>query len=1296
MLFFRGSSAFTAFRMQRLTNRLQSLFNHSFNLIAELSYFVAVSEPLSSSEIRHLENLLSNSQLADIDKTTTPFSLWVVPRVGTISPWSSKATDITKICELSKIKRIEQGIHYYFEGIKRQTLTETQQRSLLKELHDPLTESIFSNPHHVAQIFQDYKPESMIFIDVLKTGINALQTANHALGLALTLDDMHYLEQVYRTLQRNPTDVELMMFAQINSEHCRHKIFNAQWKIDGHEKNNSLFAMIKNTYQKNPDQVIVAYKDNAAVIKSPVMSHFYLNPQDNCYCEVNESAPIVFKVETHNHPTAISPFSGAATGSGGEIRDEAATGRGAYSKAGLCGFSVSHLHIPGFKQPWEITIGKPPQMVSALEIMLQGPIGAAAFNNEFGRPNVCGYFRTLEIKYDETIRGYHKPIMIAGGLGHIRGILATKKEIPVGTKLIVLGGPSMAIGLGGGSASSLTTGERSETLDFASVQRANPEMQRRCQEVINSCWALGGKNPILSIHDVGAGGLSNALPELVYGAKRGAIIDFRHIPNAEPRMSPLELWCNEAQERFVLAIKAEDLKRFQNIAERERCPFAVVGETIAELKFIIKDTEFNNRPVDLPLSILFENTPRLLREAKRQSSKIECFNTDDINLIQALQRVLQFPCVADKSFLITIGDRTVGGMISRDQMVGPWQIPVADVAITCNGYSGYRGVALAVGERTPIAIINSAAAARMAVGEVITNIAAAVIDDIADIVLSANWMAAADFPGEAVALYDAVQAIGLELCPALGISIPVGKDSLSMQAVWKDHDKEQQVISPVSLIISATANVADVRRTLTPQLKTNQGETILLLVDLAKGRQPLGGSVLAQIYQSIGQQSADLDDPQIIKNFFSAIQMLNHQQFILAYHDRSDGGIWTTLCEMAFAGHVGLTITLDALGDDLIAALFCEELGAVIQIRKKDESAVRTILREFSLDDYSHVVGHLNNEDQIRIFRHGKNLYSESRNYLQRLWSETSYRMQTLRDHPECAQQEFDNILDKDDPGLTIKLSYDPNENITAPFINRGVRPRVVVLREQGINGHIEMAAVLHQAGFDSIDGHMSDLIHGRLNLTSFKGLVACGGFSYGDVLGAGRGWAQSILMHSKVRDEFIKFFQRSDTFSLGVCNGCQMFSHLKEIIPGATHWPTFQRNYSEQFEARFSLVEVQPSPSIFFAGMEGSCLPVAVAHGEGLVVFKKENDLAAVNNKGLVTLKYVDHYHQTTERYPFNPNGSVQGITGLTTPDGRVTILMPHPERVFRTVQNSWHPDDWGEYGPWMRFFRNARMWVE
>ena len=1290
MLYLRGRAALSSFRLEKLVAAARTQVPSLSRIHTEEVYFVDVEQRLEASERALLAQLLGEEEAAPPAQGEL---LLVVPRVGTVSPWASKATDIVHNCGLAKVHRIERGIAHYFAFHHGDTL-DAHASVLAALIHDRMTESVLAGLDEAEALFKTAEPAPLETIDLLLGGRAALEDANRRLGLALSDDEMDYLVEGYGQLQRNPSDVELMMFAQANSEHCRHKIFRAGWRIDGVDQAKSLFDMIRNTSVRWPDGILSAYRDNAAVIAGPRAERLFPQPgKEGEYARIREDGHIAIKVETHNHPTAISPFPGAATGAGGEIRDEGATGRGAKPKAGLAGFSVSNLRFPGFEQPWETDHGRPARMRSALDIMLEGPIGAAAFNNEFGRPNLCGYFRTYEERIPGgELRGYHKPIMIAGGIGIIRPQHVDKEKLPPGAQLIVLGGPAMLIGLGGGAASSVTSGASAEDLDFASVQRGNPEMERRCQEVIDRCWQLNDKNPILSIHDVGAGGLSNALPELVNDSGRGARIELRAIPSDDAGMSPMQIWCNEAQERYVLAIKPEDIERFEVICERERCPFAVVGEVTEEQDLVVGDGLFDNTPVDMPLPMLLGKPPQLFRDVHRRPHGKDEFTTAGLDLHDAALRVLRLPAVASKQFLITIGDRSVGGLVVRDQMVGPWQVPVADCAVTVSCFTEHGGEAMAMGERTPVALLHHAASARMAVGEAVTNIAAARIEFIGDVKLSANWMAAAGHPGEDAGLYDAVKAIGMELCPAIDLAIPVGKDSLSMKTVWQQNGERREMTAPLSLIISAFAPVEDVRKTLTPQLRTDCGDTDLILVDLGKGRNRLGGSALAQVYKQLGHHPADLDDAHALRDFFDCIQILNEENLLLAYHDRSDGGLFATVCEMAFAGRVGVDVTLDELGSDPAAALFNEELGAVLQVRHCDTDEVLAALHEANLSKHSHVIGTLNGDDRIVFTLGHKEMLAETRVTLQRAWSETSYRMQALRDNPQCAQQEFDRILDSAHRGLHAELSFDIDDDIAAPYIATGARPRVAVLREQGVNGHVEMAAAFDRAGFAAVDVHMSDILEGRIRLADFQVIAACGGFSYGDVLGAGGGWAKSILFNPRARDEFAAFFQRGDSLSLGVCNGCQMFSHLKELIPGADHWPRFVRNLSEQFEARTSLVEVVASPSLLFEGMAGSRLPVAVAHGEGRAEFDESHTPHQALAAGLVSLRYVDHRGAPAEHYPANPNGSPLGITGLTTTDGRATILMPHPERVFRTVQNSWHPAEWREDAPWLRMFRNAR----
>ncbi|GGO88845.1 phosphoribosylformylglycinamidine synthase [Marinobacterium nitratireducens] len=1299
MLVLRGAPALSAFRHDKLLSSLQSKVPAITALYGEYVHFADLKQDLTAAQQEVLDRILRYGPKAESGAPEGELML-VVPRPGTISPWSSKATDIAHNCGLAEVKRLERGVAYY---IQASAALDQAQRDLVRaELHDRMVEAVLDSVDAASALFIEEAPRPLSTVDILAGGRDALVEANGRLGLALAEDEIDYLVKSFEELGRNPTDVELMMFAQANSEHCRHKIFNASWDIDGVQQDKSLFGMIKNTYEQGGENVLSAYKDNAAVVTGSRAGRFFPNPESREYGYHQEDIHILMKVETHNHPTAIAPHSGAATGSGGEIRDEGATGRGGKPKAGLTGFTVSDLKIPGFEQPWESAYGKPDRIVSALDIMIEGPIGGAAFNNEFGRPALNGYFRTFEQRVNgaagEEVRGYHKPIMIAGGMGNIRADHVEKGEIEVGAKLICLGGPAMQIGLGGGAASSMSSGTSSEDLDFASVQRDNPELERRCQEVIDQCWQLGDTNPIAFIHDVGAGGLSNAFPELVKDGGRGGDFELRNVNNDEPGMTPLAIWCNEAQERYVLAVKPEDMARFEAICERERCPYAVVGEATEEHHLTLGDSHFENKPVDLPMSVLFGKPPKMHRSVERVAYEVPAFDTTRIELADAVERVLRLPAVASKSFLITIGDRSITGQVARDQMVGPWQVPVADCAVTTAAYDTCAGEAMAMGERTPLALIDAPASGRMSIGETLTNLAAARIGDISDIKLSANWMCAAGHPGEDEKLYDTVRAVGMELCPELGITVPVGKDSMSMRTVWEDEGEQKSVTAPLSLIITGFAPVLDARKTLTPQLRTDKGETDLILLDLGNGQNRLGLSALAQVYNEVGQGVPDVDDAGQLAAFFAAVQELNEQGLLLAYHDRSDGGLLATLAEMAFAGHTGVDVNLDLLAGDeteLLAALFAEELGAVVQVRRADTEQVLTELNAAGLGEIAKVVGTLNPDDQLCIYFDDEEVYSASRVELQRCWAETSYRIQALRDNSECAQQEFDALLDAEDPGLGAELTFDINEDVAAPFINTGSRPRIAVLREQGVNGQVEMAAAFERAGFAAVDVHMSDIISGRRALEEFKGLVACGGFSYGDVLGAGEGWAKSILFNARAREQFEAFFNRDDTFSLGVCNGCQMLSNLHELIPGAELWPHFVRNMSEQFEARVAMVEVQRSASILLQGMEGSRMPIAIAHGEGRAEFRDESHLIGLQGAGNVSLRYVDNRGQTTERYPANPNGSPVGITGVTTPDGRVTIMMPHPERVFRAVQNSWAPDEWQEDGAWMRMFRNARVWV-
>lgn len=1335
MLILPGSNALSAFRTERLLTQLQQVDHAIVGVTGRFLHFVDSAAQLSPDDIKRLDALLTYGEPFTAKLEGDEFV--VIPRFGTISPWASKATDIAHNCGMADIHRIERGIVYVVHlksgllgGAKK--LSDDSIAAVQALLHDRMTEMVLRSADEAAGLFGELDAKPLAFIDLIQGGKDALVNANTELGLALSDDEIDYLLAAFTTAKRNPTDVELMMFAQANSEHCRHKIFNADWTIDGVKQDKSLFAMIKNTHQLAPRGTVVAYSDNSSVIEGATVTRFYPRgaASGNVYETSEELTHILMKVETHNHPTAISPFPGASTGAGGEIRDEGATGRGAKPKAGLSGFTVSNLMLPDAVQAWEndhdVTTsvagaassqayGKPDRIASPLEIMVEGPIGAAAFNNEFGRPNLGGYFRTYEQNVAGSVNGYHKPIMIAGGIGSIAANHTKKHDLPVGSLLIQLGGPGMRIGMGGSAASSMATGTNTADLDFDSVQRGNPEMERRAQEVINACWAMQDANPILSIHDVGAGGLSNAFPEITNDAKRGAIFDLRKVPLEESGMAPKEIWSNESQERYVLAIAPESLPQFTYLCERERCLFAVVGTATEERQLKVIDPENGNNPVDMPMDVLLGKPPKMHRDVQHVQQDLPAIDVTGIDLLEASIRVLRLPTVADKSFLITIGDRTVGGTTVRDQMVGPWQVPVADCAVTTMSFEGYLGEAMAMGERTPLAVINAAASGRMAVGEALTNIAAAPIADISDIKLSANWMAACGQPGQDAALFDTVKAVGMELCPALGISIPVGKDSLSMRTTWKDEGEDKAVISPVSLIVSAFSPVYDVRKSLTPQLRTDAGDTVLIAIDLGRGKNRLGASCFAQVMQQIGNETPDVDSAEDLKGFFNAIQRLNKEDKLLAYHDRSDGGLFTTLCEMAFAGHSGLSVNLDILtlegehasdggdaknwatqvaerrNDLTLRALFNEELGAVIQVRAEQKSDVMNVLREYNLGACSHIIGKPNGTDTIEFTRDAKAIYSQSRIDLHRFWSETSWRIARLRDNPDCADAEYDRILDKLDPGITPKLVFDPQEDIAAPYIATGVRPKVAILREQGVNSHIETAYVMHKSGFTAVDVHMSDLITGRAHLSDFKGVIAVGGFSYGDVLGAGEGWAKTILFNIQLAEQFATFFSRQDTFALGICNGCQMMSNLKSIIPGAQAWPKFTRNKAEQFQARFSMVEVADSPSIFFNGMAGTQSAIAIAHGEGYADFSLTGNI----DEALVAMRFVDNKGRATETYPYNPNGSPQGITSVTTPDGRFTVLMPHAERVFRSVQQSWHPEAWGEDSPWMRMFRNARKWI-
>ncbi|MBS0448636.1 MAG: phosphoribosylformylglycinamidine synthase [Proteobacteria bacterium] len=1324
---FEGGNALSAFRARALLPRLQ-----------------AVARRIVAIHARHVHWVWSDAALvpADHDKLAAllrygdPYAgpndgalLVVAPRLGTVSPWASKATDIAHNCGLDVVHRVERVTEYRLE-LKNpllgsaKPLAPDERQAAAALLHDRMTESVLYERQAAAHLFDAQPDQPMAHVDVLGQGRDALVAANRDFGLALSDDEIDYLVDAFAALKRNPTDVELMMFAQANSEHCRHKIFNARWTIDGTEQDRSMFQMIRHTHELAPQHTVIAYSDNASVMEGGAVQRWLPQGYANApvYAARDETVHVLMKVETHNHPTAISPFAGSATGAGGEIRDEGATGRGSKPKAGLTGFSVSNLHLPGTDEPWERTpYGKPEHIASPLQIMIDGPLGGAAFNNEFGRPNLAGYFRV----YEQTVgegeqarrRGYHKPIMIAGGLGSISASQTLKEAFPPGTLLIQLGGPGMRIGMGGGAASSMAAGANAAELDFDSVQRGNPEIQRRAQEVINHCWALGDGNPILAIHDVGAGGLSNAFPELVDGAGRGARFDMAKVPLEESGLAPKEVWCNESQERYVLAVAPEALPLFKAMCERERCPYAVVGTATDETELILQDGE--RRAIDMPMDVLLGKPPKMHRDVQRLAVATPALALDDARLEQVAFDVLRHPTVASKRFLITIGDRTVGGLSSRDPMVGPWQVPVADCAVTLDDYSGFRGEAMAMGERTPLAALDAPASGRVAVGEAITNLLAAPIE-LERVKLSCNWMAACGEPGEDAALYDTVRAVAMELCPALGISVPVGKDSLSMRTRWSDAGDARQVTAPVSLIVSAFATLDDVRPALTPQLQP--GDTTLVLIDLGQGRHRLGGSMLAQVLGQTGSVAADgvpdLDDPALLKALVAAINRLRADGRLLAYHDRSDGGLWATVCEMAFAGHLGVSLNVDLLvteGDGIgdsraeygdsknwasqvsarreeltLRALFAEELGAVIQVPTALRNDVMQTLREHGLSKHSHFVGKTNDRGIVEIWRDAKQVFGAPLRDLHQAWDDVSWRIAKLRDNPAGADAEHAAAGAVDDPGLHVHLTFEPLVPMVAPMV-AATRPKVAILREQGVNSHLEMSYAMDRAGFETYDVHMSDLQAGRARLDQFQGFVACGGFSYGDTLGAGEGWARSILFNPKLADAFAAFFQRGDSFALGVCNGCQMMAALAAMIPGAQAWPKFTRNRSEQFEARLSLVEVLDSPSIFFGGMAGSRIPVAVAHGEGYTDFSQRGDAAAVQR----ALRFVDHHGRATEAYPYNPNGSPDGLTSVTTPDGRFTVLMPHPERVFRNVQMSWTSGDRSAESPWMRMYRNARAWV-
>lgn len=1315
----RGVTALSDFRVEKLLQKAAALGLPEVKLSSEFWYFVGSEKALDAATVEKLQALLAAQSVKETPEAREGLHLFLVtPRLGTISPWASKATNIAENCGLAGIERIERGMAVWLEG----ALTDEQKRQWAALLHDRMTESVLPDFQTASKLFHHLESETFSTVDVLGGGKEALVKANTEMGLALSADEIDYLVENYQTLNRNPSDVELMMFAQANSEHCRHKIFNADFILNGEKQPKSLFGMIRDTHNAHPEGTVVAYKDNSSVIEGAKIERFYPNAAENQgYRFHEEDTHIIMKVETHNHPTAIAPFAGAATGAGGEIRDEGATGKGSRPKAGLTGFTVSNLNIPDLKQPWEQDYGKPEHISSPLDIMIEGPIGGAAFNNEFGRPNLLGYFRTFEEKFDGQVRGYHKPIMIAGGLGSIQAQQTHKDEIPEGALLIQLGGPGMLIGLGGGAASSMNTGTNDASLDFNSVQRGNPEIERRAQEVIDRCWQLGDKNPIISIHDVGAGGLSNAFPELVNDAGRGAVFELREVPLEEHGLTPLQIWCNESQERYVLSILEKDLDAFRAICERERCPFAVVGTATGDGHLKVRDDLFSNNPVDLPLNVLLGKPPKTTRTDKTVTPYAtegnpfgkKPFNAGNIDITEAAYRVLRLPAVAAKNFLITIGDRSVGGLTHRDQMVGKYQTPVADCAVTMMGFNTYRGEAMSMGEKPTVALFDAPASGRMCVGEAITNIAAVNIGDIGNIKLSANWMAACGNEGEDEKLYRTVEAVS-KACQALDLSIPVGKDSLSMKTVWQDGEEKKSVVSPLSLIISAFAPVQDVRKTVTPELK-NVGDSVLLFVDLGFGKARMGGSAFGQVYNNMTGDAPDLDDTGRLKAFYNVIQQLVAEDKLLAYHDRSDGGLFATLAEMAFAGRCGISADIDCLMDKFlpihhpdfqgdpaeglsdelynhaaIKILFNEELGAVIQIRQQDRDYVDAAFKAANLIDAVSWIGSPDfDNESVSFFGYGYFL-EQTRADLQRAWQETSHAIQRLRDNPTCADSEFALIGENDRSALFADVKFDVNEDIAAPFVNSGAKPKIAILREQGVNGQIEMAAAFTRAGFDAYDVHMSDLMAGRVHLADFKMLAACGGFSYGDVLGAGEGWAKSILFHTALRDQFAAFFADPNTLTLGVCNGCQMVSNLAEIIPGTAGWPKFKRNLSEQFEARLSMVHVPKSASLILNEMQGSSLPVVVSHGEGRADFALHGGNISADLG--IALQYVDSQNQVTQTYPLNPNGSPQGIAGVTNADGRVTIMMPHPERVYRAAQMSWKPEGWTELSGWYRLFAGAR----
>ncbi len=1297
MFIVSGCSALSNFNKQKILKKIQQQFPSIINVKANYQHIILEDHKLTADNMEVLEKILSYGEAVSTEILSANTSSFVVaPRIGTRTSWSSKATEILHNCGLTMINRIETSILYTLFLEDSLSAEDLQQIKLM--LHDKMTEITLEDISSVEKLFTTANTATLATVPLLKNGKTAIVEINNTLALGLTENEIDYLVEQFTLLKKDPTDVELMTYAQINSEHCRHKIFNAIFTLDDKLQELSLFDMIRNTHKKIPHNTLSAYKDNAAVIRGYTIKRFYAEPDNYHYSYKLEDCHLLFKVETHNHPTAISPLEGAATGAGGEIRDEGATGQGAKPKFGLTGYSVSNLNIPDFIQPWEQQYGKPDHIASAFEIMQHAPIGSADFNNEFGRPNLLGYFRSYEQKLPESLGGnvigYHKPIMLAGGVGVIKSEHVKKQKVMNGDQIIVLGGPAMRIGVGGGTASSNINTDVQTELDFSSVQRHNPEMERRCQEVIDQCWRMGNNNPIKFIHDVGAGGLSNAIPELLADNNLGGTIDLRSVVSEDSTMSPLELWCNEAQERYVIAIDKTNLELFKAICARERCPMAVVGSATTEPQLIVKDTNYKNDPINIPTDLLFRKTFQTNINAKTTEQQFPKLDLTQIDVNDAIYRILHLPAVASKKFLITIGDRSVTGLVARDQMVGPWQVPVADCAVSAASFNGYHGDAMSLGEKAPLAIIDAATSARMAVAEAITNIAAANIGDIEKVKLSANWMSSANSQLENGKLFTAVEAIGMEFCTALGVSIPVGKDSLSMQTKWKQQNEIKTVTSPLSVVITACSPVKDIRKTITPELNTTIKDTKLLLIDLGAGNNRLGASSLAQVYNQIFDQVPDINAIQL-KNFFIVIQLLVSQDLLLAYHDRSDGGLFACVAEMAFASRIGVTINLPA-NDKPLASLFNEEIGAVIQVKTEDVTKVEALFAGFHMESLLHNLGHLNSNNTLEVIHNNKRFYANSITKLQQYWANTSYKMQSLRDNAECAQQEYQQIADTSDKGLFAKLTFNLDKNPITTTISMTEKPKIAILREQGVNGHIEMAAAFDKAGFQAIDVHMTDLQNGIHNLQDFTGLVACGGFSYGDVLGAGGGWAKSILFNNKLLDMFASFFNREDTFSLGVCNGCQMLAQLRSLIPGAEFWPEFTTNKSEQFEARVCMVEIISNPSILFTDMIGSQIPITIAHKQGRITELHTRQRQSLLEHSQIAMRYVDNNGRATEQYPLNPNGSLQGMTAFTSKDGRATIMMPHPERVFRTVQHSWNPEGWNESAPFMRMFYNARNWIK